>query len=161
MDGASSHKSKDLEIPENLRLIRLPAYSPELNPQERVWDDLREKAFPNRVSANMEEVIAGLKQGLGEMSGDAQRLRSLTAWPWIVSLNLKMNWNYTYWLATTDARERSVKRLMQELHGGSIKSIIEELVRLTGHCRTTDERLAILEPYLEKRLPERCEAISV
>ena len=58
MDGASSHKSKDLEIPENLRLIRLPAYSPELNPQERVWDDLREKAFPNRVSANMEEVFA-------------------------------------------------------------------------------------------------------
>ena len=31
VDGASSHKSKDLEIPENLRLIRLPAYAPELN----------------------------------------------------------------------------------------------------------------------------------
>jgi len=91
VDGASSHKSKDLEIPENLRLIRLPAYSPELNPQEHVWDDLREKAFPNRVSANMEEVIAGLKQGLGEMSGDAQRLQNLTAWPWIVSLNLTVN----------------------------------------------------------------------
>jgi hypothetical protein len=91
VDGASSHKSKDLEIPENLRLIRLPAYSPELNPQEHVWDDLREKAFPNYVSANMDQVIAGLKQGLGEMSGDAQRLRSLTAWPWIVSLNLKVN----------------------------------------------------------------------
>jgi len=45
-----------------------------------------------------------------------------------------------------------VKRLMKELHGGSVKSIIEELVRLTGHCRTTEERLAILEPYLEKRL---------
>lgn len=66
---------------------------------------------------------------------------------------------YTYWLATTDARERSVKRLMQELHGGSVKSIIEELVRLTGHCRTTDERLAILEPYIEKCLAERCEAV--
>ena len=91
VDGASSHKSKDLEIPENLRLIRLPAYSPELNPQEHVWDDLREKAFPNRVSANMEQVIAGLKQGLAEMSADAQRLRSLTAWPWIVSLNLTVN----------------------------------------------------------------------
>ena len=31
VDGASSHKSKDLEIPENLRLIRLPASAPELN----------------------------------------------------------------------------------------------------------------------------------
>ena len=54
-------KSKDLEIPENLRLIRLPAYSPELNPQEHVWDDLREKAFPNRVSTNMEEGLVGSK----------------------------------------------------------------------------------------------------
>jgi hypothetical protein len=91
VDGASSHKSKDLEIPENLRLIRLPPYSPELNPQEHVWDDLREKEFPNRVSANMEQVIVGLKHGLSEMSADAQRLRSLTAWPWIISLNLTVN----------------------------------------------------------------------
>jgi hypothetical protein len=88
VDGASSHKSKDLEIPENLRLIRLPAYSPELNPQEHVWDDLREKVFPNRVSVSMEQVVAGLKQGLGEMSADTRRVQSLTAWPWIVSLNL-------------------------------------------------------------------------
>jgi len=91
VDGASSHKSKDLEIPENLRLIRLPPCSPELNPQEHVWDDLREKEFPNRVSADMEQVIAGLKHGLGEMSADTQRLRSLTAWPWIISLNLTVN----------------------------------------------------------------------
>jgi len=88
VDGASSHKSKDLEIPQNLPLIRLPAYSPELNPQEHVWDDLREKAFPNRVSTDMEQVITGLKQGLGEMSANASRLQKLTAWPWIVSLNL-------------------------------------------------------------------------
>ena len=80
-------RSKDLEIPENLRLIRLPAYSPELNPQEHVCDDLREKAFANRVTANMEEWIVGLKQGLEEVSADAQRLRRLTVWPWIVSLN--------------------------------------------------------------------------
>ncbi len=49
VDGASSHRSKDLEVPENIRLHRLPGYSPELNPQEHVWDELREKEFPNRV----------------------------------------------------------------------------------------------------------------
>jgi type IV secretory pathway VirB4 component len=67
---------------------------------------------------------------------------------------------YTYWLATTDAREKTVKRRMKELHGGNVKSTIEELVRLTGNCRTTDERLAILEPHIESRMPERCEAVS-
>ena len=62
---------------------------------------------------------------------------------------------HTYWLATTDARERSVKRLMKQLHGGSVSLAIEDLVRLTGHCRNTEERLAILEPYLQERLAER------
>ena len=62
---------------------------------------------------------------------------------------------HTYWLATTDARERTIKRLMKQLHGGSVRHAIEDLVRLTGHCRDTDERLAILEPYLEERLAER------
>ena len=84
VDGASSHKSRELVVPENLRLISLPAYSPELNPQEHVWDELREKAFPNRVSADMEQVVAGLRQELTALSADSARLRSLTAWPWIV-----------------------------------------------------------------------------
>src|SRR5204863_991948 len=49
VDGASSHRGKDLRVPENIRLVPLPAYSPELNPQEHLWDELREKEFPNRV----------------------------------------------------------------------------------------------------------------
>jgi Transposase and inactivated derivatives len=43
LDGASSHKAKELKQPENIRLVALPPYSPELNPQEHVWDELREK----------------------------------------------------------------------------------------------------------------------
>ena len=66
---------------------------------------------------------------------------------------------YTYWLATTDARERTLKRQMKEVCGGHVRSTIDELVRLTGSCRTTEERLAILEPYLEARVSERCEAV--
>ncbi|MGH6855371.1 MAG: transposase [Burkholderiales bacterium] len=49
VDGASSHRARDLAVPENIRLLPLPAYAPELNPQEHVWDELREKEFPNRV----------------------------------------------------------------------------------------------------------------
>ncbi len=50
LDGAGWHKSKSLMIPDNLRLPSLPPYSPELNPVEHIWDDLREKEFHNRVS---------------------------------------------------------------------------------------------------------------
>jgi hypothetical protein len=45
-----------------------------------------------------------------------------------------------------------MKRLMKRFHGGSVGKAIEDLVRLTGHCRTTQQRLAILEPYFEGRL---------
>lgn len=91
LDGASSHKSQDLRIPENIRLHRLPSYSPELNPQEHVWDELREKEFPNRVFDSLDGVLAQLRTGLPRLAGNTIGLRSLTAWPWIVSLNLNVH----------------------------------------------------------------------
>jgi hypothetical protein len=89
LDGASSHKAKQLTVPENIRLLSLPPYSPELNPQEHVWDELREKQFPNRVMDHMDQVIRQLEEGLKGMANDPDRMRSLSAWPWIISLNLK------------------------------------------------------------------------
>jgi transposase len=88
VDGASSHVAKDLVVPENIRLLRLPPYAPELNPQEHVWDELREKEFPNRVFADLQSVLAQLEAGLPRLASNRRALRSLTAWPWIVSLNL-------------------------------------------------------------------------
>ena len=88
VDGASSHVSKDLVVPENMRLLRLPPYAPELNPQEHVWDELREKEFPNRVFADLNSVVSQLNAGLPRLAANAEGLRSLTAWPWILSLNL-------------------------------------------------------------------------
>jgi transposase len=41
-------------IPDNIRLLALPPYAPELNPQEHVWDELREKEFPNRVFSHLD-----------------------------------------------------------------------------------------------------------
>lgn len=91
LDGASSHKAKDLQRPENIRLVGLPPYSPELNPQEHVWDELREKEFPNRVFNDLDAVVHQLHSGLPRLCANQGALRNLTAWPWIISLNLKAN----------------------------------------------------------------------
>jgi transposase len=92
LDGASSHWAKALALPHNIRLVRLPAYAPELNPQERIWDELREKEFPDRVFDDMAGVIRQLDQGLPRLAADSKRLRSTAGWPWIMSrLNLKAN----------------------------------------------------------------------
>ncbi len=59
--------------------------------------------------------------------------------------------HHTYWLATTDARERVLKQHMKQLCGGNVRQAVEELVRLTRQCQTTEERIAVLEPYFEDR----------
>ena len=88
VDGASSHVSKELTVPDNIRLVRLPPYAPELNPQVHVWDELREKEFPHRVFADLGSVVRQLEDGLPRLAANHDVLRSLTAWPWIISLNL-------------------------------------------------------------------------
>ncbi len=49
VDQAAWHRSKTLVVPDNIRLIYQPPYSPEVNPTEHVWEELREKYFPNRL----------------------------------------------------------------------------------------------------------------
>lgn len=88
VDGASSHVSKDLVVPKNMRLLRLPPYAPELNPEEHIWDHLREKEFPNRVFADLVSVRAQLEDGLHRLAADRKTIRSITAWPWILRLTL-------------------------------------------------------------------------
>ena len=43
VDQAGWHRSKELLVPANIRLIEQPAYSPEVNPVEHLWEELREK----------------------------------------------------------------------------------------------------------------------
>src|SRR5437660_8838933 len=81
VDQAGWHSAKDLVIPENIRLIPQPAYSPELNPVEHIWDELREKYFHNRVFSSLDRLIDVLCQGLNALADDAERLRSLTSFP--------------------------------------------------------------------------------
>jgi transposase len=81
VDGAGWHRANELIIPENIRLIPQPAYSPELNPVEHIWDELREKRFHNRIFPSLALLIDALCQGLNALADDAERLRSLTSFP--------------------------------------------------------------------------------
>lgn len=49
MDGASWHKSAELTIPKNIEIIRLPAYSPELNPTEKLWQYIKDHVLKNKL----------------------------------------------------------------------------------------------------------------
>jgi putative transposase len=64
VDRAGWHDGSELMIPENIRLIAQPAYSPELNPVEHVWDYLRENYFHNWTAPTLKQVIDVLIDGL-------------------------------------------------------------------------------------------------
>jgi hypothetical protein len=60
------------------RLIKLPPRSPELNPSEHIWEELREKNFANMALKNLDEVEDGLCQGLNDLARNPEKLRSMT-----------------------------------------------------------------------------------
>jgi len=82
-DQASWHKSKGLKIPKNIELAFLPPYSPELNPQEQVWDELREKFFGNETFKSIKAVVEKAVEGLRSLEAMPLTLAHLTQRDWM------------------------------------------------------------------------------
>ena len=86
LDQAGWHTAKDLDIPPNMRLAYIPAYSPELNPTEHVWDELREKYFHNLAFNGISAVEDMLVIGLGNLEKDRPKVQSMMGFGWIVGV---------------------------------------------------------------------------
>jgi transposase len=82
-DQAGCHTTQKLALPENIRLINLPPRSPELNPAEHIWEELREKNFANRACRDLDEVEDTPCQGLNALAKDPEKLRTMTNFPYL------------------------------------------------------------------------------
>lgn len=82
VDGAGAHRLEE----ENslLKLSRLPAYSPELNPVERFFQELRRK-LKFRVFETLDAAEKFVSEALSEFLNDAERIKSLTQYSYIKS----------------------------------------------------------------------------
>ena len=85
LDGAPNHRCGDLVVPRNITLLHLPAYSPELNPKENLWDEIREKIFKNYALKSMDAVRAKLKQAILYIERNSDIVRSITTFPYIAN----------------------------------------------------------------------------
>lgn len=85
VDGAGWHKNKHFSMPVNLRLLFLPPYSPELNPQEHVWDELREKYFHNKTFNSLSLLEDHLVESLKFMESQNEAIKGIVGWEWIVN----------------------------------------------------------------------------
>jgi hypothetical protein len=80
-DGAPSHRDERLPVI-GLPLIRLPPYAPELNPAERLFEELR-RAIEGQVYPTLEAKVAAVTAELLKWEADPARVRRLTGWAWI------------------------------------------------------------------------------
>lgn len=85
VDGAGWHKNKHFELPVNLKLLFLPPYSPELNPKEHVWDELREKCFHNKTFDTLNLLEDHLVTSLNVLETQDETVHNIVAWDWVIS----------------------------------------------------------------------------
>jgi putative transposase len=83
LDGAPNHRCGELALPDNITLLYLPPYSPELNPKENLWDEIREKIFKNYALKSIDAVRAKLKQAILYIERNPKLVRSITSFPYI------------------------------------------------------------------------------
>jgi len=81
-DGASWYKAKALIIPANIRFLFLPPATPEMNPIEQIWKEIRRRGFRNEIFPSLEKVIHRLCDTICSLS--LNTIHSITARNWIV-----------------------------------------------------------------------------
>lgn len=83
-DGARWHKSKGLEIPDNIHLAFIPPYTPEMNPIEQIWKEIRKRGFRNEIFDTLAKVVDRLCDVIKNLP-DAV-IRSITGRQWVLSM---------------------------------------------------------------------------
>jgi hypothetical protein len=90
-DQAGWHRANDLKVPENMLMVWLPPYSPECNPAEHLWEEIREKWFGNDIFNSMTDVERTLMNALSILEQEPSRVHKLAGFDWIVSIPLIAN----------------------------------------------------------------------
>ena len=83
-DGAGWHGSSGLQIPENIVIMYIPPYTPEMNPIEQIRKEIRKRGFKNEVFAASEKVIERLCGTIRDLPNSI--IKSITGRKWILNM---------------------------------------------------------------------------
>lgn len=82
MDQAGWHLTPKLKLPENISIVPIPSSSPELNPQENIWQFLRDNWLSNRVFETYEEILHHCCDAWNKLAQDPARIKSIGLRKW-------------------------------------------------------------------------------
>ena len=77
-------KAGGLDIPENIELFHIPPYTPEMNPIEQIWKEIRTRGFRNEIFSTLEKVVDRLCETICSLSN--QVITRITGRRWIIEL---------------------------------------------------------------------------
>lgn len=82
MDNAWWHKSQYTKVPEGITLAFIPPSTPEMNPIEQIWREIRTRGFGNRCFPSIAEVVKQLRETIDALP--PATIRSITQRDWIM-----------------------------------------------------------------------------
>jgi hypothetical protein len=82
IDGAGYHIAGDLTIPDNITLVRLPPYSPELNAIEKLWQFMRDSFLSHRLCDALDHIIDVCCDAWNRILAEPGRIRSTCGYQW-------------------------------------------------------------------------------
>jgi transposase len=83
LDRAGWHRTGGkLQVPNNISLLYLPPYSPELNPVENIWQFLRQNHLSNRVFRTYDDIIEACSSAWNALLEEKNRIASITTRDW-------------------------------------------------------------------------------
>ena len=82
LDGAGWHGAKALTIPDNISLLHLPPYAPELNPVENVWAYLRANKLAITVFDSYLDIVDACCNAWNFFANDPEAISSITSRQW-------------------------------------------------------------------------------
>jgi len=82
VDGASWHNEKTIEDIENVSILKLPPYSPELNPIEQVWQWMRQNELANRCFKNYDDIVEQVSRAWNSFRSSTERVNTMCTREW-------------------------------------------------------------------------------
>lgn len=82
LDQAGWHTTKNLAVPANITLLPLPPRCPELNPQENVWQFIRENWLSNRIFTSYDDILDHFCDAWNKLVDQPRRIMSIGLRDW-------------------------------------------------------------------------------
>lgn len=87
LDGAGWHGSKELKIPQNITLMKLPPYSPELMPVENIWQYLKANYLNNHVFKHYNDILNACCEAWMNLIAKPELIKSIGNREWAIGQN--------------------------------------------------------------------------